>query len=70
MKYSYINLIKKFNFNVDQSVFALFLCEKKRLNKLPINLTMDIISVDPKRFCEVICEKETFSLIWYQVKLF
>lgn len=62
LKYSYINLIKKFNFNVDQSVFALFLCKKKRLNNLPINLTMDIISVDPKRFCEVICEKGNISI--------
>ena len=62
LKTSYINPLKKFNYDIDQNVFAILSSESSGYKKIPINLTMDIINNIPERYCEIICEKGNIKL--------
>ena len=56
--YSKINHLKKFNLDVEESYFAIF----KSYNKSLISLSVDMVRLDEKRFCEAIYENATIRL--------
>ena len=55
---SKINKIKKFKVNVEENYFAILKSNKNFL----INLSVDMVRCDPKRFCEAVFEKGTVYL--------
>jgi hypothetical protein len=55
---SKINKVKKFKINVEESYFAILKSNKNFL----INLSVDLVRCDPKRFCEAVFEKGTVYL--------
>lgn len=56
--YSKINDLKKFNLDVEESYFAIF----KSYNKSLISLSVDMVRLDEKRFCEAIYENATIRV--------
>ncbi len=56
--FSKVNNVKKFNIGVEESYFAIF----KLYNKSLINLSVDMVRCDEKRFCEAIYENATIRL--------
>ncbi len=55
---SKINNLKKFNLNVEENYFAIIKSNKNII----INLLVDMVRCDPKRFCEAIFDKATIRL--------
>ena len=55
---STINKIKKFKINVEENYFAILKTNKNSI----INLSVDMVRCDPKRFCEAVFEKGTVFL--------
>ena len=55
---SVINKVKKFNIDVEESYFSILKTKKNFL----INLSVDMVRCDPKRFCEVVFEDATVHL--------